>query len=236
MTDNEVQILQDAAARNVGAVLSLPSAGMVRHHKSRFLDQTEEGLLLEAPPGEMPLLQELITSQKPAGISFRNGHQKVIFAVEILRLEGKFKINADTHVDAVLVTMPTEIKSIQRRSNYRVEVPRSGEIAIRVWRVGETANLKDQPPAGHQLHAELRDLSTGGAGVRLSGENGEKLEGKMRPPARPPTDNTIITGIQFKKLENDLEGRRILAQITKLVGALQRTQVRRLRLGLTGAA
>jgi c-di-GMP-binding flagellar brake protein YcgR len=257
MTDKESHMLQQATARNVGAVLSLPSAGMIRHYKSRFLSQTDEGLLLEAPPSEGPLLQELINSKKLAGISFRNGHHKIVFTAAILRMEGKFRINADTEVDAVLVAMPQEIKSIQRRSNYRVEVPHSGEITIRVWRLGDSADLKEQPPTAQQVNAELRDLSLGGAGVRLLGEGSEKpkiceedrlrvamsfegeelvLEGKMRTPAHPPTDNTIVTGIQFKKLENDLDGRRILAQLTKLVGALQRAQARRLRLGLSGAA
>jgi hypothetical protein len=41
--------------------------------------------------------------------------------------------------------------------------------------------------------------------------------------------------VQFKTLENNLDGRQILAQLTRIVGELQREEVRRLRLGLCKA-
>ena len=37
MAADNYDMLLDAIARNSGIVLSLPSAGMLRHHKSRFL-------------------------------------------------------------------------------------------------------------------------------------------------------------------------------------------------------
>ena len=58
------------------------------------------------------------------------------------------------------------------------------------------------------------------------------LEGRMRNPFAPPDGDTIITGIQFKKLENDLEGRKVMSQLTRLLGELQREEIRRMRLGL----
>ena len=39
MTKTSRQTLHDAIARNAGLVLSLPVAGMLRHHKSRFLGE-----------------------------------------------------------------------------------------------------------------------------------------------------------------------------------------------------
>jgi hypothetical protein len=36
-------------------------------------------------------------------------------------------------------------------------------------------------------------------------------------------------GIEFKKLESDLEGRQLLAKLNELVGNLQRDEIRRLR-------
>jgi hypothetical protein len=38
--------------------------------------------------------------------------------------------------------------------------------------------------------------------------------------------------VQFKKLQNDLEGRQNVAALTQIVGELQRDEVRRIRLGL----
>jgi len=49
MADNNEEILRQAIARNLGAVLSLPSAGMLRHCKSRFLSELDGGILFESP-------------------------------------------------------------------------------------------------------------------------------------------------------------------------------------------
>ena len=71
MANNGVAILTDAIARNSALVLSLPSAGMLRHHKSRFLAEDEGGFWIEAMPGDEALVTELINTQTSVGISFR---------------------------------------------------------------------------------------------------------------------------------------------------------------------
>jgi c-di-GMP-binding flagellar brake protein YcgR len=257
MADNNEELLRQAVARNLGAVLSLPSAGMLRHCKSRFLAELDGGILFESPITETALITELITKQQPCGVSFRTGVNKVMFAAPIIRAQSAWQMNADNVVDAVLLQFPTQIKSIQRRSNYRVEVPGDCELSIRVWRIGERAYLKEQPMAALEIKAQVRDLSIGGVGVKfLSKDNQAALvgtedrlrvlltyqseslimEGRMRAPTARMADNTIVTGIHFKKLENDLEGRKTLATLTRIVGELQRNEVRRIRLGLAKSA
>ncbi len=66
--------------RNVGAALSLPSAGMLRHSKSRFLNSTDEGFLVESPPEEQALIAQLIAEKRPVGISFKHGAHMAMFA------------------------------------------------------------------------------------------------------------------------------------------------------------
>ena len=62
------------------------------------------------------------------------------------------------------------------------------------------------------------------------------LEGRMRNPAGPQDTPAIITGVTFKKLEDNLEGRQILAQLTRTVGELQAAmRVRRYRMGMLKA-
>jgi hypothetical protein len=61
------------------------------------------------------------------------------------------------------------------------------------------------------------------------------LEGRMRHPVAPTKEKQFRAGIQFKALENNLDGRQLLAQLTRIVGELQREEVRRLRLGLCKA-
>jgi c-di-GMP-binding flagellar brake protein YcgR len=236
-------------------VLSLPSAGMLRHSKSRFLAEADGGFWVESAPGERALVAELIAQQKPCGISFKSGITKVVFATPIVEHAPEYRINAETVVEALRLIEPAEIKAVQRRNNYRVSVTGDTEMSMRVWRVAEKAYLNDRPMAAQEITARIRDLSLGGAGVIFTGKDGESpkvsiedrlrielhygettiiLEGRMRnPTGRSPDKDKLITGIQFKALQEDLEGRQKQAQLTKIVGELQRAEVRRMRLGLT---
>ena len=45
---------------NARLVLSLPSAGLLRHHKSRFLAIAADGIWIECPPDDRALIDDLI--------------------------------------------------------------------------------------------------------------------------------------------------------------------------------
>jgi hypothetical protein len=256
MADGNYDMLLDAIARNAGIVLSLPSAGMLRHHKSRFLAETPGGFYVESVAGEATLVDSLILSQQPAGISFKSGNLKVVCAAPIQRRASNYRMNATTEVEALLLSFPSEVKAIQRRSNYRVRIPLGSALAARVWRIPEHVYLGDRPMSAQEVCCQLRDLSIGGVGLCFKGKDGQPakvsaadrlrielttpagkilVEGRMRHPIEPMKENQFRAGVQFKALENDLDGRQILAQLTRIVGELQREEVRRLRLGLCQA-
>jgi len=258
MASNNLEILIDAIARNAGIVLSLPSAGLLRHHKSRFLSEAPEGFWVESIPSEKPLVEELIRNQHPAGISFKAGTTKVVFTTPVQRLDLAYRVNDETQIPALLMAMPAEVKAIQRRHNYRVAVQAGSDITVKVWRIPERAYLRDRPMAAQQIKCEVRDVSLGGLGVTFMGEANEPpkvsiedrlrvevtfggmaflLEGRMRKPTAAPNASAsmIRTGIVFKPLDQDLEGRQTLAALTRIVGQLQRDEVRRHRLGIKPA-
>lgn len=256
MADNNAELLREAIARNVTAVLSLPSAGMLRNYKSRLLGELDGGILLQSTLEARPLSEDLIRSKTPVVVSFRSGTMHVVFASPILRIQPCFKINDELLVEAVLLAFPTKIQSQQKRFNYRVEIPQYTEISVRVWRMGPGDYLKAPPLAATELKAEIRDLSTGGVGVKLLGADGEPpkvctddrlrvelrynentllVEGKMRKPSNS-SKHWLITGIEFEKLEENLEGRQTLSQLVRIVGELQRAELRNVRMGLTKTA
>jgi c-di-GMP-binding flagellar brake protein YcgR len=259
MPDKARDILSDAIDRNSAAVLSLPSAGLLRHHKSRLLSETEEGIWLESVPAERALIDELAAGGKPCGVSFKVGDQKVSFAAKVLRSEPEYRINASVLVYAVLVERPSEVKTMQRRNNYRVRVREDSELSIRIWRIPEHVRVKDKPQRAAELAIAVRDLSLGGIGlsilpkgdeppkvlpgervrVLLKYKSGEEsiIEGRMRAPKQAPAlagakVEAIHTGVQFQKLEAGLEGRQVLSELTKIVGELQQEEVRRQRIGI----
>lgn len=252
MIDCKSDLLDDAIARNAGMVLSLPSAGMLRHHKSRFLDDCDEGIWVESEPREAALVDALAGTEKPCGISFKSGVTKVVFTSPIVRRDPHFRMNAELNVEAVLIAWPAEIKAVQRRANYRVKVPANHDLSVRIWRMGSRATLRDLPLSSTEVRSRLIDISVTGIGVFLAGKGGppcisnedrlrievkspgQKLliEGRMVYPTTKPQTELVRAGLKFVALENDMEGRRLTAALTRIVGELQRMELRRFRLGL----
>lgn len=251
MTDKKTDnVLADAVVRNSAMILSLPSAGMLRHHKSRFLSMEDGKIWVEGAPSDRALVEELIASGTRAGVSFKTGTRMINFSTTVLRRMPDYRMNGDVTLEAILLAQPPEIESIQRRNSYRVCVPDSCDIVARAWRLTEHAVLRDRPLASTELLIKLVDISAGGIGVILSAKNEDGIkisrderlrveisyegalvlvEGRMRLPAKFDPYVKTRAGIAFKKLESNLEGRQSLAMLTKIVGDLQRDEVRRKR-------
>jgi hypothetical protein len=252
--DKNVELLVRAVERNTAIAVSLPSAGMYRNHKTRFLCEVDGGILIQAPRGEDALIRELIDNAAPCRVAFVSGSLEIGFQSAILRMEKHWPLNPSTVVSALLLEFPAGIEAKRRRSSYRVDVLPDSGVLIRVWRLSEEDSLAPQPSATREVTAEIRDLSTSGVGVKFIGKDGARpivgvedrlrvalthneqtfiMEGKMRRPTGSPRGNSIITGIHFRRLEGDFEGRKKLARLIRVVGQLQREEVRRVRLGLS---
>ena len=256
MPEDNAQLLRDKVARNGGLVMSLPDRiGLLRHHKSRFLAAGDEGIWIESVRAERELIDELIATGRATGFSFKVGHTKVVFATQVLRRDPNYAINADLSVEAVLLRQPEELRTIQRRESYRAAVTADSDVSLRLWRMNRNAFLKDRPPAAHEITARLRDISTGGIGVVVMAKDNDPprvtpddrlrvqltlpggaqllLEGRLRYPVTFANGVTEVkAGIQFKQLNDSLEDRTTIAALSKLVGEMQRAEVRRFRLGI----
>jgi c-di-GMP-binding flagellar brake protein YcgR len=254
MDDTTHELLDAAIARGMAAAVALPSAGMLRHHRTRFLAAGEGGFYIESVAGEARLIEELIVAHVPVGLAFKASPNKVVFAVPIWKRLPEFQVNREFTVEALLLPFPQVLKSVQRRASYRVGMPDSSQLSVRAWRIREHVILRDRPPALLELSMRVRDLSVGGMGVlcvepdgkpasivgdqRLRivisyGEMEALVEGRVRH-VRVNPDKSLRLGIQFKKLEEDLEGRQTLARLTAIVGQMHREEVRRIRIGMAG--
>ncbi|CAN5562490.1 hypothetical protein BH09PLA1_BH09PLA1_00950 [soil metagenome] len=256
MSDESNDVLANAIARNLGLILSLPSAGMLRHHKSRFLGECPDGIWIESAPADFALIDELIAHGRPAALSFKIGSAKASFVATVLKRDPEYQISDQVTAEALLIRRPENVKSVQRRSNYRVRVRKDTDIRARIWRISEQADLKELPMSYAEVPIELRDLSISGLGmmVTLSPDRDTPLvtdsrlrielthegvslilDGRLRHMPTDATGNQQRIGVQFKKLEDDLVGRQSIAALTRIVGNLQREEARRLRMGLAEA-
>jgi len=251
MTDSPAQVLRDGIARNAAAVISFPSCGMLLHRKTRLLGQIEGGIWTGITQEDRVLVDELITNAAQVGVAFMQGAVKVVFTSPIIARKTDFSVNANLQVEAACLRFPQVIKTVQRRSSYRVSIPSPSDPQHRVWRISEHAILRDRPTPSLELKGVVRDLSIGGmafvcppdpqrppiaAGQRLRItlqhlEIEALMEGRVRY-WRDLADRSLRLGIEFNHVQNELEGRQASARLTTIVGQLQRTEVRRLRMGV----
>jgi hypothetical protein len=248
MTQNDSNMLTQAIERNSAAVLSLPSAGMVRYHKTRFLRCIDDRIWLESVPTERALIESLIIDGQLVLVSFKVGTQKASFSSPICRLDCDYKFfDTGIALQALEMVRPAAVKPVQRRSHYRVPVREEDGFGIQLWRVAEHVDLNDKPPDLGYLPATVHDLSVGGVGVifaarpvlvtnqrvRILLQHGNSppmlLEGRSGSLRRLEDGERYEVGIQFQNLQESLKGRQMTTDLTRIVQGLQLQEMKRAR-------
>lgn len=251
MSNPNYDSLRDAIARNSAAVLSLPSAGMVRHHKTRFLAEGTDGFWIESPASERALIESLIAGDGPVGVAFKVAHSKIACTSVIRGFDPQFKVNEVTLAEALFLPFPEIFRILQRRQVYRVALPMTHEIGLRVWHVAEHAILRDRPLAVREVPVRMTNLSVAGfAAIARAGRKGEPprmqvgerlrivmtwgqdellIEGRVIHARQSNVKDQVSFGAQFTRLEKDIAGRHALAKLAEIVGVQQREEIKRRR-------
>jgi hypothetical protein len=248
MTEDQQDMLTQAVERNLAAVLALPSAGMIRYHKTRFLRGVDDRIWLESVSEDRQLIQSLIESGTPAVISYKYGQLKASFSSPILELDGQYRFfDTQEPIQAIMITRPVVVKPMQRRTNYRVALRPEDGFRVRVWRINDTVDIRQEPTDLCELAVTIQNLSVGGVGVVFQKKplliTGQRLRVLLSWANRPPmilegrcgqirqeqSGDTYTAGIQFQNLQSSLEGRRFLTELTRTVSALQLEEAKRLR-------
>jgi c-di-GMP-binding flagellar brake protein YcgR len=241
MGESSLDLLRHAISKRAAAVISLPLGSSFRHFKTRFLAETDSAFLIQSVPAEAGVLEKLIADNASVGFAFRSEGNKVIFTSILCARGGE-------PADALPVKYPREVHVIQRRTSYRVTVAEDSQVEVRVWRIPDHAILRDRPSAAFEIGAQLVDLSVGGLGLNLQttgepalamdqrlrvllhfGDDEALLDARVRH-THDLADKTQRVGAQFKKLENDLEGRQTQSKLSVIVAHLQRQEILRARL------
>jgi hypothetical protein len=240
--------LDTAIDRNAPAVLSLPSAGMFRNHKTRLLRRCDGGFWVEGIAAELPLIESLIRSGEPVGISFKVGTRAVNCLCPLRELHRAYPLSVGNAILAIRVERPSNLKAVQRRADFRVTVNPKDNFRVTVWRIGDHAELEVEPKS-EPLNTIVRDLSVGGVGVIFVGQDGQPpkvtdldrlrvvmtyeherqfiIEGTCTTPRRIGETHHWTAGIKFVGLQSQMTGRQILSDLARIVNSLQLADRRR---------
>lgn len=168
------EILETAIEKQVPIIMSYQSCG--KWHGAK---------LLLTDLGACQLKAHILTSRKrrpiniragqPVGLSFKYGYGKFIFESRVISLEPSAE---PTSGGTVIFEAPDRIEIVQRRSYFRVEVPRSLKVNVLTWHRrggnrgregvgGPELGANDQEPAGSYWQGRLVDISAGGAQIAI---------------------------------------------------------------------
>lgn len=242
--DGTCDILLRAIARNAAIVLSLPSEGSLQHRRSRFISNGTAGFWVEAPDGDELLVDNLLRSALPVGVSFTSGLHRVMFATPLQRREMK-RINLTMRVPALRMAYPAE--TIRRRTQASARVPAGADVRVRVWQIDERAPLDARPKPPAEIACDLRDIGVAGIGLTFYGRGGDpprvSSEGRLRVELSHPGGMLLVEGrvrhlslaagansargrVEFAAPRPDQDGGRTLEQLARIVADLQRQEQR----------
>jgi hypothetical protein len=226
------EILQTVIEKKVPAILSYLSKG--KWHVAKVVP-TELGanrLDIQILPREnaRPIN---IQAEQPVGISLKYGYGKFIFETKVLSLGPS---PDGTGGGTVAVALPDRIEIVQRRSYFRVDVPRSLKVNVLLWHRGQRAEDGQMP--SNYWQGRLVDISAGGAQIGVdAAEGGEFKKGQFiglrftpMPYEMPlmlnaqirsilPTvdSKSMCLGLQLVGLEASPEGHQVLQRLCNVV-------------------
>lgn len=237
-----LELLRTAIARQVTAILSYMSKNKWHVAKVYLLNADEERLSVESMHPETRRQPLNIQVGQPVGMSFKHAYGKFIFDSTVVALEPSGDPNKGGRVT---VQSPESLEVIQRRSYFRVSVPKSMHVNVALWhRVGRSL---DDPLCHEYCPGRLVDISAGGLMVALTKDpeadqnhsqawssfrKGQFVGLRFTPlPYETPIifnaqirnllptadDQAVCLGLQVVGLEASPEGRQTIARIASIV-------------------
>jgi hypothetical protein len=175
-----------------------------------------------------------IQIDQPVGISLKYGYGKFIFEAKVLGFEPS---TSATSGGTVVLSVPERIEVVERRSYFRVDVPKSLKVNVTLWHRGSADEHGHVPPE-HYWQGRLVDISAGGAQITIDAaqrpdfNRGQFIGLRFTPvPYETPLmltaqiRNILPTadgrnnclGLQIVGLEASPEGRDVLKRLCNVV-------------------
>lgn len=245
-----LQALQSALTAGVLGRLQLPSEGRVHERQARLLAVDAGGLWFEIAAGDARVVDPMIESGARARIFIPLGMHHLQYNGTVLTRQSDFARPDGTRGWAVRIDLPASATLSPRRKHYRIRLT-PGDVlpTLRIWKIEDRISLADRPLPSSELTIEPIDISAGGMRATIKSKSAafplqlstdqrlrielchEKdsylIEARLRHPRRvEPGPDSAVVGIEFTNLDRDANGRKIASLLNKLIGAIQRKQLR----------
>jgi len=239
------QILQTAIDRGITAIMSYMSKGKWHVAKVLFTRYVDDRLYAETTRDDSKHRPVNIQAEQPVGISFKYEYGKFLFDTTVLDFQPSVESGRG---GTIVLAVPDKIEAIQRRSYFRVNVPRSLRVNIVLWyRKGIAA--RDDSSRDGSSHStqyfcgQLVDISAGGAQVvidpsatqpPMDPKKGQFVGMRFTPlPYETPIlinaqirnvlpkadGDSLYLGLQFVGLEASPHGQQTLTRLVQVVEA-----------------
>jgi len=161
------EILTTAIEEKIPAIMSYLSRNKWHVAKVLLTNLGANRLSVELWQKDRPHPININTNQ-PVGLSLKYGYGKIVFDTTVLDLESSQGPNRQGKSGIIVLAIPDRIEIVQRRSYFRVDVPRSLKVNVLIWHRGlnripdpELCNSDNQEDNSDETSDKRRDYYKG---------------------------------------------------------------------------
>jgi c-di-GMP-binding flagellar brake protein YcgR len=197
------KILNAVINEKTPAILSYSSRGKWHVAKVLLVDLSQGKLKIASLHTNQKQHPINIQVEQPVGISFKHKFGKFIFDTTIASLEPSASQQSNECTGGTIVlAAPEQIKVIERRSYYRVEVPNSMKVKVLLW---HRSAKHDSTDHAHSRQEQVRDCCQGrlidisAGGAQIIAYNNEALNTDENQSTPNNNNSTSSENMNFKK-------------------------------------
>ncbi len=175
--DQSEKVLQTVIDEKTPAIMTYSSKGKWHVAKVLLINIAGGKLSIESLRTKQKQHPINIQIEQPVGISFKHKFGKFVFDTTVLSLEpSSGQADYDDCGGTIVLTAPAQIKVVERRSYYRVEVPESLKVKVLMWHRSAKHDSPDHKHSKQDIAREccqgiLMDISAGGMQILAAYKN-----------------------------------------------------------------
>lgn len=170
--DQSKKILQTIINEKTTAIMSYSSKGKWHVAKVTVIEENEGRLCVECVRSNQKQHPVNIQVEQPVGISFKHKFGKFVFDSTVVSFKQSAAVcDGMGSGGTIVLTTPENIKVVERRSYYRVEVPESLKVKVLMWHRSTKQDANKEEIMRDCCQGRMLDISAGGVQLEVKYKN-----------------------------------------------------------------